>query len=35
VPRDPRLNHRVQVDAGVLAGECGELLRDFFKERRK
>ena len=31
---DPRLNHRVQVTAGVLADECADLLRDFFRERR-
>jgi tRNA(adenine34) deaminase len=35
VPRDPRLNHRVQVASGVLAAECGDLLRSFFRERRK
>ncbi len=34
VPRDPRLNHRVAVTRGVLAAECGELLRDFFRARR-
>ena len=33
--RDTRLNHRVQVDRGVLAAECGEILRQFFRERRK
>ena len=33
--RDTRLNHRVQVDRGVLAAECGEILRQFFCERRK
>jgi tRNA(adenine34) deaminase len=32
--RDPRLNHEVVVDGGVLAEECGELLRSFFRERR-
>lgn len=31
---DPRLNHEVAVSAGVLAGECGRLLTDFFAERR-
>jgi tRNA(adenine34) deaminase len=35
LPRDPRLNHRVRVDAGVLAEECSALLKDFFRERRK
>jgi tRNA(adenine34) deaminase len=32
--RHPRLNHRPQVRGGVLEGECGALLRDFFGERR-
>jgi len=32
--RDPRLNHSVEVSVGVLADECGELLRAFFAERR-
>ncbi len=35
VVRDSRLNHRVQVASGILAAECGEILRQFFRERRK
>jgi tRNA(adenine34) deaminase len=31
---NPRLNHQTQVQAGVLAEECGSLLRAFFKHRR-
>jgi tRNA(adenine34) deaminase len=31
---DPRLNHTVEVESGVLAEECGALLRAFFRERR-
>jgi tRNA(adenine34) deaminase len=31
---DPRLNHRPDVQRGMLAEECGELLRTFFRERR-
>ena len=27
-------NHRIEVVEGVLAGECGEILRQFFKSRR-
>jgi len=34
IPRDPRLNHRVEVTGGVLAEECGELLTRFFRTRR-
>jgi tRNA(adenine34) deaminase len=34
VLRDRRLNHRVEVYAGVLAEECAELLLDFFRAKR-
>ncbi|MFD2083333.1 tRNA(adenine34) deaminase [Actinopolymorpha cephalotaxi] len=34
VVRDRRLNHRPRVTGGVLAEECGELLRRFFVARR-
>jgi len=34
VLRDTRLNHRPEVIGGVLARECGDLLRDFFAARR-
>ncbi|HUB17217.1 MAG TPA: tRNA adenosine(34) deaminase TadA [Acidobacteriaceae bacterium] len=30
----PQLNHQMAVASGVLGGECGELLREFFRERR-
>lgn len=30
----PRLNHRMPVTSGVLADDCGALLRDFFRDRR-
>jgi tRNA(adenine34) deaminase len=32
--RHPRLNHRPQVQAGVLANETGALLSGFFQTRR-
>lgn len=32
--RHPRLNHRPEVLGGVLAEECGALLREFFLARR-
>ncbi len=32
--RDERLNHRADVTSGVLADECGEILRAFFRSRR-
>ena len=31
----PLLNHHTQVQRGVLADECGQMLRDFFTERRE
>ena len=34
VLRDRRLPHRTEVLGGVLAGECGALLREFFAQRR-
>jgi tRNA(adenine34) deaminase len=30
----PRLNHQVEITRGVLAEECGNLLRGFFRDRR-
>lgn len=35
VTGEGRLNHRVPITRGVLADECGELLREFFRKRRK
>ena len=35
VIHEPRLNHRVRVDNGVLAEECGDLLRQFFQKKRR
>jgi len=31
----PQLNHHTTVQGGVLAPACGQLLRDFFAERRR
>ena len=30
----PQLNHRVEVQGGVLAGRCGDVLQAFFRQRR-
>jgi len=30
----PKLNHRMEVKAGVLAGRSAELLQEFFRSRR-
>ena len=32
---NPKLNHHVTVEAGLLSTECGELLSQFFKAKRK
>jgi len=34
VVQNPALNHRIETSGGVLADECGTLLRDFFAARR-
>jgi tRNA(adenine34) deaminase len=34
IPRDPRLNHRVEVVRGVMAERSAALLRSFFAARR-
>ncbi len=31
---DTTFNHQTKVQGGVMANECGELLRDFFKTKR-
>ena len=35
VSHDSRLNHAFEVTSGVLADECGQVLRDFFRARRR
>ena len=30
----PNLNHKLQVEGGVLEGECRAIMQDFFKARR-
>lgn len=35
VARDPRLNHRAEVAAGVLADDCAGILKGFFRNKRK
>ncbi len=31
----PQLNHHMTIESGLLADECSELLREFFRERRR
>ncbi|MBN2797326.1 MAG: tRNA adenosine(34) deaminase TadA [Clostridia bacterium] len=35
VLEEPKLNHNVKVQAGVLENECAEILSSFFKELRE
>ena len=32
---DERLNHRVEVESGILEAECAQIMQDFFRNRRK
>lgn len=34
VGQDARLNHRLEVEGGLLAEECSTLLKEFFRQRR-
>ena len=34
IPRDPRLNHQLEVLSGVEADRAAALLQDFFRQRR-
>jgi len=34
IVQDNRLNHRLEITAGVLADECSKLLQDFFQQKR-
>ena len=31
---DPRLNHQFKITEGILAEECGDILKKFFKKKR-
>lgn len=33
--QDARLNHRAELVSGVLAADAGDLLKEFFRSRRK
>ncbi len=34
IVQDERLNHKVEITSGVLATECGNILKEFFRKRR-
>ncbi len=31
----PKLNHRMEVTAGVLADRCSEIIQEFFRRKRQ
>lgn len=35
IVRHSKLNHRVEIKSGVLKEECGSLVSEFFKKKRK
>lgn len=35
IPEDPAFNHFCKSDGGLLAQECGDILKKFFKARRE
>ena len=34
VVQEERLNHRMEVETGILEAECGQILSDFFRNMR-
>ena len=32
---DERLNHRVDVETGILESDCASIMQEFFRNRRK
>ncbi|MDZ7700192.1 MAG: tRNA adenosine(34) deaminase TadA [Deltaproteobacteria bacterium] len=35
IGRDKRLNHEIKITAGIMAEDCGALLKNFFRARRQ
>lgn len=35
IPVDPRLNHRIELESGIMADEVAEMMRTFFREIRE
>jgi tRNA(adenine34) deaminase len=34
LPADERFNHRPKISAGIMADECGNILKKFFQDKR-
>lgn len=35
IPQEPRLNHYVEIETGIMQQECQDILKTFFRELRK
>ncbi len=35
IPQEPKLNHYVEIESGIMRQECQDILKTFFKELRK
>lgn len=35
IPQEPKLNHYVEIETGLLQEECSQMMKTFFKELRK
>jgi len=34
IPTNPRLNHRIEIESGIMADEISEMMKSFFREIR-
>jgi tRNA(adenine34) deaminase len=35
IPQEPRLNHYVEIETGIMQQECQDIMKTFFRELRK
>jgi len=35
IAENNQLNHKIDIENGVLSGECGDLMSNFFKQKRR
>ncbi|MBQ9972810.1 MAG: tRNA adenosine(34) deaminase TadA [Firmicutes bacterium] len=34
IPQEPRLNHQIEIETGLMQEECATIMKNFFKELR-
>ncbi|MBE6031460.1 MAG: nucleoside deaminase [Clostridiales bacterium] len=34
IPQEPRLNHQIEIETGLMKEECATIMKNFFKELR-